>query len=112
MAPPGESDRIRLARAALTAALRVPGVLEPDAGSHGAFVTETRRGERLRGVVCDAAPSDGYDVSLRLVCGLVALHPLGERIRAAVLRAASTTDISVQSVTVHFAGIASPEDWR
>ena len=38
---------------------------------------------------CVAAPAGGYDVSLRLICGLVALHPLGERIRAAVMRAAS-----------------------
>jgi hypothetical protein len=107
----GESDRVRLARAAITAALGVPGVLAAEAGPHGAFVTETALGERLPGVVCVAAPSDGYDVSLRLVCGLVALHPLGERIRVAVLRAATIAGITVQSVTVHFAELAAGE-WR
>ena len=108
----GESDRVRLARVAIAAALKVPGVLGAEAGPNGAFVTETALGERLRGVICVAAPSDGYDVSLRLVCGLVALHPLGERIRAAVLRSATIAEITVQSVAVHFAELAGAGEWR
>ena len=70
-------------------------------------MTETSAGERLEGVSCVAAPAGGYDVSLRLVCGLVALHPLAERIRAAVMRAAAIAEITVQSVSVHFAELVA-----
>jgi hypothetical protein len=106
----GESDRIRLARVALTAALGMPGVLAAQAGPLGTPVTETSAGERLEGVSCVAAPAGGYDVSLRIICGLVALQPLGERIRAAVMRAAAIAGITVQSVSVHFADLAVEGD--
>ena len=109
---PFESDRVRLARTALTAALAVPGVLGADSGPHGAFVTEATRGERLPGVACVAAPGGGYDVSLRLIAGLVPLHPLGEQIRIAVARAAVIAGIAAQDVSVHFAEIAAAGEWR
>jgi hypothetical protein len=102
----GESERIRLVLAARAAALLVPGVLGADAGPLGTFVTEASDGERLMGVVCVAAPGGGYDVSLRLVCGLVALHPLGDAVRAAVMRAARIDRIELGSVSVHFADLA------
>jgi hypothetical protein len=100
-----ESERVRLARLVLAAAFAVPGVLGADAGPQGAFVTETAAGDRLPGVSCVAASPGGYDVSLRLVCGLVALYPLGERIRTAVMRAATLAGVTVQSVSVHFADL-------
>ncbi len=73
-------------------------------------MTETSANERLEGVSCVAAPAGGYDVLLRLTCGLVALQPLGERIRAAVMRAAAIAGITVQSVSVHFADLAVEGD--
>lgn len=108
---PIESDRVRLARAALAAALGVPGVLAGDAGTSGAVATETASGERLPGVTCVAAAPGGYDISLRLVCDLVSLHPLGERIRTAVLRSATVAGITAQRVSVHFSDLATTEEW-
>jgi hypothetical protein len=102
-----ESERVRLARAALTAAFGVPGVLGADAGANETVVTETGTGDRLAGVTCVAASPDGYDVSLRLVAGLVALYPLGERIRTAVMRSATLTGVTVQTVGVHFADLTA-----
>lgn len=101
-----ESQRIRLARAARTAALLVAGVLGTDAGPSGAFVTQAPDGELLAGVSCVAAATGGYDVSLRLVAGLVALQPLGERVRVAVSTAARIARIELGSVSVHFAEVA------
>ena len=63
---PRESERVRLARVALTAALGVPGVQGADAGPGDVAVTGTALGARLEGVTCVAAPTGGYDVSLRL----------------------------------------------
>jgi hypothetical protein len=80
-----------------------------DAGSTGAFVTGAADGERLEGVVCVAAPEGGYEVSLRLVAGLVALHPLGERVRAAVIRVARFAGIGLAGVTIHFADLSAEE---
>ena len=105
---PRESERVRLARVALTAALGVPGVQGADAGPGDVAVTGTALGARLEGVTCVAAPTGGYDVSLRLVCGLVALHPLAERVRAAVMDAAGLTGIVVPRISVHFAELVPP----
>ena len=101
----GESDRVRLAHAALAAALSVPGVLGSEPSPDGTMVVETADGERLQGVSCVAAPVEGYDVSLRLVGGLVALYPLGAHVRTAVMRAAGIAGVPVQNVSVHFAGV-------
>jgi hypothetical protein len=113
--PPGsepwhvESERVRLARAARQAALAVRGVRAMDAGSAGAFVTGTVDGERLSGVTCIAVPDGGYEVSLCLVAGLVELHPLGQRVQAAVARVASFAGIPLAGVSVHFADLAADE---
>jgi len=106
-----ESDRVRLARAARQAALAVRGVRAMDAGSAGTYVTGADDGERLDGVTCIAAPEGGYEVSLRLVADLVALHPLAQRVRAAVVRVAKFAGIELATVTVHFADLA-PEEPR
>jgi hypothetical protein len=104
-----ESERVRLARAARQAALTVRGVRALDAGPAGTFVTGASHGERLDGVTCIAAPEGGYEVSLRLIAGLVPLHPLAERVRAAVVRVASFAVIELVSVSVHFADLAAEE---
>jgi hypothetical protein len=104
-----EPQRIRLARAASQAALTVRGVLAMDAGPAGTFMTGASDGERLNGVICVAAPEGGYDVSLRLVAGLVALRPLGQRVRAAVVRVAGFANLELAGVSVHFADIAAEE---
>ena len=105
-----ESDRLRLARAARQAALGVRGVRGSDAGAAGTFVTGASDGERLEGITCVAAPEGGYEVSLRLVAGLVALHPLGERVQASVRKVANHAGIELASVSVHFAELADEED--
>jgi hypothetical protein len=101
-----ESDRVRLARAARQAALAIPGVRGTDVGAAGTFMTGAGHGERLEGVTCVAASHGGYEVSLRLIAGLVALHPLGERVQAAVVRVANCAAIELAGVSVHFADLA------
>lgn len=105
-----ESDRIRLARAARRAALSVPGVRGTDAGPAGMFVTGAGGGERLEGITCVAAPEGGYEVSLRVTAALVALYPLGQRVRVAVRRVANHAEIELASVSVHFADLAVEGD--
>jgi hypothetical protein len=104
-----ESERVRLARAARQAALTVRGVRAMDAGPGGTFVTGAGDGERLVGVTCIAAPEGAYEVSLSLVVGLVALEPLAQRVRAAVVRVASFAGIGLADVSIHFADLAAEE---
>ena len=70
---------MRLARLARDAALRVPGVIGTDAGPSGVVITEGAQ-QRLEGVLCVATKDGGYDVTLRLVCGLVPLLALGDAV--------------------------------
>ncbi len=102
------SERFRLARLARDAALQVPGVVGTDPGPAGLFVT-VDRGERLEGVMCVATNSGGYEISLRLVCGLVPLLALGERVKTAVQRTATSAEIPLESVNVHVAVLAELE---
>ncbi len=95
------SERVILARLAQIAALQVPGVLATDRGPAGLCVT-AGGGERVEGVTCVAAPTGGYDVSLCLICRLVALHALGDQVSAALRRAASVAGIAVDEIQVHF----------
>ena len=80
-----------------------------NAGLTGTFVTGGDDGERLDGVTCIAAPDGRYEVSLRLVAGLVPLYPLGERVQAAVVRVAGFAGIPLASVRVHFADVSAEE---
>jgi hypothetical protein len=105
---PAPSPRFRLARLARDTALRVPGVMRADAGPAGLFVT-TGEGERLEGVTCVAASGGGYEVSLRLVCGMVPLLRLADQVRATVSSSAARAGIAVTSVTVHITDLAVPE---
>ncbi len=105
---PVESERFCLARLARDAALRVPGVTGTDTGPIGAFITVSG-GERLEGVMCVATRDGGYEVTLRLVCELVPLLEVGERVKDAVQRTAALAEIALQSVSVHVAALAETE---
>jgi hypothetical protein len=74
------------------------------------FVTGAGDGEPLEGITSVAAPEGGYEVSLRLTAGLVALYPLGERVRTAVRRVANHAGVELASVSVHFADLAVEGD--
>lgn len=101
------SERVRLARLARDAALRVPGVVGTDAGPSGVLITEGAR-QRLEGVLCVATKDGGYDVTLRLVCGLVPLLALGDAVQATVRRAADLAALPVDSVDVQVAAVVEP----
>jgi hypothetical protein len=60
-------------------------------------------------VRCVVAPGGGYDVALRLVCELVALIALADRVRAAITRVAAREGLDVTSVTIEVADIADAE---
>lgn len=110
-APPTgvRSPRLRLARLAYETALAAPGVLDTDAGPTGLHCT-VGGGERLPGVTCVAAPGGGYDVSLRLVCELVPLRPLGDRVRDAVQTVGAEAGVEVASVTIEITGVRGPDE--
>lgn len=103
------SERFRLARLARDVALSVPGVVGTDTGPIGAFIT-VGGGERLDGVLCVAARDGGYEVTLRLVCGLVPLPQLSEQVKAAVARSAALVGFPLDSVSVHVAQLVTAED--
>lgn len=98
------SARLRLARLAYVTALGVPGVVGTDTGQGGRIVTQ-ERDVRVDGVLCVAAPGGGYEVALRLVCGLVPLHPLADAVRSAVIGAAAVAGLPLERVDVHIATV-------
>jgi len=75
---------MRMAAAALSAALGVAGVVRGHDGGDGRYVTAVGE-EVLPGVVVAAEGAGGYGVDLYLTAALVALPPLGERVREAVV---------------------------
>lgn len=99
------SPRVRLAQLARETALATPGVVELDSGPTGTAAT-VGGGTRVAGVTCAVAPDGGYDVSLRLVCALVDLPALAQRVRAAIGEAAAAvagprpSTISIEIVDV------------
>ncbi len=105
----GPSSRVRLAQLARAAALAMPGVVDLDTGPAGLFLT-VGGGARVPGVTCTAAPRGGYDVALRLVCELVPLQAVGDRVRDAVQTVGAEEHIEVQSVSVLIADVAEPEE--
>jgi hypothetical protein len=105
--PARPSDRVRLTRAARDAALRVPGVVATDTGPMGLYLTMAG-GERLEGIICAAATDGGYDISVRVIAGLVSLPDLSEQITAAITRAAGRLGVSCSSVSIHFADLLAP----
>jgi hypothetical protein len=101
----GPSDRVRVAQIARETALGVPGVVDADSGPARLFCT-AGGGVQVAGVTSAVSPEGGYDVSLRLVCELVALHPLADRVRAAVLSVTAAAGFSVRSVSIIVAEIS------
>jgi hypothetical protein len=105
--PQRPSDRVRLTRAARDAALQVPGVVGTDTGPTGVYLTAAA-GERFEGIICAAADDGGYDISVRLIAGLVSLPDLSERIAAAISRAALRVGVPCSSISIHFADLLVP----
>ena len=65
----------------------------------------TARNERLEGIICAANNDGGYDISVRLIAGLVSLPDLSDRVTAAINRAAVRVGVPCSSVAVHFAEV-------
>ena len=107
-----DSERVRLARVALSAALAVPGVVRGDAGPMHAHATPVLESEPLRGILCVATADGGYEVSFRLVAELVSLHLLAQRVGERVRAGAKVAGLAqlLRTVNVHFADLdeASP----
>ena len=87
------SERVRLARLALEAALGVDGVVAGHAGRLGLRMTADR-GERLPGVLATALPGGQYGIELHLVAEVVPLPQLAERVRTRVERAAASAGLA------------------
>ncbi len=101
------SERVRLARAALGAALLVPGVRAGDAGPARMHFTAAGEGQRLDGVTCIADGRGGYEVSLQLVCEAVPLATLSAQIHERVSGAASGADLTavLGNISVRFSDL-------
>lgn len=84
--------------------LGVPGVIKTDTGPAGLHMT-TAGDERLEGIICAADIDGGYDISVRLIAGLVPLPDLSDRVTAAIYRAAVRVGVPCSSVAVHFADV-------
>lgn len=82
-----ESERVRLARAALDAALEIPGVAGSTTGPLGAYVTGVGSA-RLPGVLAVAGAGGRYEVTLWLIGRPVDLVALADAVRDGVHRAA------------------------
>ena len=81
VAPP--TDRVRLARLALDAALAVDGVEAGTDGRVKLWVT-VDQGQRYPGVMASVLPDGTHSVGLHLVVAPVPLRPLAEAIRERV----------------------------
>ncbi len=105
--PRAQTERVRLARMALRAALLLPGVVEGDSGPLGLHVTGAGNGQRLDGVTAAAVGEEGYDLSLRLIARPVDLHALAERIRQGVGVMAESEGLgtSLLSIDVFFSDL-------
>lgn len=104
------TTRMRIARAALDAALSVDGVVRPHAGPAGLLASHGG-GEHVPGAV--ASPADGgrVDVDLHLVVRAVPLDELAERVRDAVGREAAGAGLgdALGAVNVRFADVETEQ---
>lgn len=88
------SARLELARLALAEALATNGVIGAVEGPRGFWVTASD-GERVAGVTAVALPDGRYEIGLHLVGRLlVPLHPLAERVRSRIGRAATEAGLA------------------
>jgi hypothetical protein len=101
------SDRVRLAQVAREVALAAAGVADLDAGPAGTFCT-AGAAHRVAGVTCTASPDGGFDLSLRLVCELVPLHAVANRVRRRIQTAAGHQQLEVASITILIANVVEP----
>lgn len=85
----------------------MPGVVGLRPGALGLGMT-SGGGHRVDGVVVTALRDGRYEVDLHLVCALVPLPPLAERVRAAVLGGSDAAGFgdAVGPVHVRFEEIA------
>jgi hypothetical protein len=102
------SERVRIARTALGAALAVPAVVGGDPGPNGLEVTTTAA-ERLPGVRVTAG-SKGWQVHLSLIARAVPLPSLGNEVMQRVLTAVAALDVEmdVSDVEVRFTDVVEP----
>jgi len=103
------SDRVRLARLALAAALTVPDVVRAEAGLGSTFVTVDFPAP-LRGVSVVAEADGRYEVALRLVARPVPLYALGDTVRAQILALAEGEALAAAIARIHvdFVDVAVP----
>lgn len=108
------SERVRLARMSLRAALLLPGVVNGDSGPLGLHTTGAGDGQRLDGVSAAAVGEDGYALSLRLIVRPVDLPTLGARVREAVAVMAESEGLgaSLRSVDVLFSDLDTGREGR
>ncbi|GAC1525201.1 MAG: hypothetical protein NVS2B6_12330 [Thermoleophilaceae bacterium] len=101
---------MRLARAALDAALLTDGVASAHPGFGRAHLT-SEGSQRLEGVLVSARADDRYDVALALVAYPVPLHDLADRIRAAIARSARASGLegALGEISVAFEDVRSRE---
>jgi hypothetical protein len=106
------SIRVRVARAALRAALEVTGVLGSDPGPAGVRVTTDPVSGPLIGVSATAQSDGRYAVDLSLVAGMVRLPALAEEVRAAVRKRVDGEQLEdvLGAVNVEFAHVVTAEE--
>jgi len=109
----GRSARVRVARAALQAALDVPGVLGSDSGPSGARVTADPAFGALTGVLATAQSDGRYAVDLSLVADMVPLPALAEEVRAHVRKRVNGEQLGtvLGAVNVEFASVVTAEEF-
>jgi hypothetical protein len=90
--------------------LAVPGVITTDTGPTGLHATAARD-ERLEGIICAATSDGGYDISVRLIAGLVPLPDLSDRVKAAINRAAVRVGVPCSGIAVYFADVVESGGW-
>jgi hypothetical protein len=109
----GQSVRVRVARAALQAALEVPDVLGADAGQGGRRVTADPASGPLIGVLATAQSDGRYAVDLSLVADMVPLPALAEAVRARVSKRMDGEQLGnvLGAVNVEFAYVVTAEEF-
>jgi hypothetical protein len=109
----GRSVRVRVARAALQAALATPGVLGSDSGPSRGRVTADPDSDPLIGVLATAQSDGRYAVDLSLVADMVPLPALAEEVRARVRRRVDGEELGdvLGVVNVEFAYVVAAEEF-
>jgi hypothetical protein len=108
-AAPRPSERVRLARMALAAALATPGVAGGCPGPGGQRVTADAPGP-LTGISAIAEPDGRYELALCLDAELVPLTALADRVRDRIHAAAREAGLAglLGSIHVEYADVVAP----